>query len=769
MHNTMSRLHSRPTILAASIAAMFLLSACVGGSGGGGVRPGDELSVPTTPSTPTAPAPTPAPEPTAPISGGGGSLVLTAAQFETAEYLKGAFLKQINAASAYASGDGKPLSGSGVRVAVIDTGMDMTQAEFQGRLIPGGPAFESTAITNTMIDPEGHGTHIAGIIGAARNGNGMHGVAWGAEIFPVRMASDFLPESDYGDAFDAARNVGARIINNSWTMNLDIGTMTSAEVEQMLPTASASLRKFSQEGGVSVFAAGNNGSNDPSFWARLPEKLPELKENWVAVVATGSDNKLTGYSSRCGTTATQQWCIAAPGGDGLEPIISTSPDGLKGGIGSSQAAAVVSGALAVMMEAFPTLTGPQIIDRMFATANKSGIYATTHMYGNGLLDLGAATSPVGALMFTAAGNLLDAGADVQRFGAISLPAREASALKAHLASTGTAVLAVDSFDNAPFQVSASALVGEAKGRRDPMGQRVARTASNEQINYAQGKAVGYQNLQSQERLLVANLDSGQKMALANDVAFDRLEQAFSPLRLTSAAAMELIEPADYSNTQGLGMGFAQPVTNGIHAAAMVHSAEQFGVSETAAAAQLTMDLNADTRFSFGLSHKRADEGIDVRMTGSGAIGNETQSRARAMMVWQPNEDAEFFGALEIGRDTQRASAGETFKLGRSSQYRALTLGASQSLSLANMTVSGLYKFEPGATDRMSLNLPTWVQADGAVITERVGFSYKSPKVHTMGVHLSAQPGQDGLTSVGMSMSHNSLGESEAMATYQRRF
>lgn len=759
----------QPTAIAVAVAMALSLSACGGGGGGGkSVRPDNE---PPPPVTGSPAEPSPSDDQASGGSGGGSAPALTAAQFESAEYDAGGFLRQINASTAYANGANKPLSGEGVRVAVIDTGLDVSLPEFAGRVVAGGPVFDGGAGGSPMADPDGHGTHVAGIIGAARNGTGMHGVAWGAEIVPIRMDNVILPESSYGAAFDAARTLGARVMNNSWTMGLDIDSMpTKAEVEALLPTSSAALKRFADAGGVAVFSAGNDGADSPSFWGRLPERLDYLKENWVTVVATGSDGRLAGYSSACGVTESQNWCIAAPGGDGVTPIVSTVPGGATaGGVGTSQAAPVVSGAVAVLMENFPTLNGAQIIDRMFVTANKSGDYADRAQYGNGMLDLGAASSPIGTLTMTSAGNLLASNPQAQVFGGLALPEPAAAALKEQLDRTGATVLAIDSYDNAPFQVAAGSIVAQSSERKDKLGQRVERQSATSAVSLAQGKAMGYQNLNSGERLLVASLDSGQKMAFANDVAFDRLAYSFSPLNLTPMGALDLVESGAYSSTRGFGLGFSQPMGNGWSAAAMAYSGESFGVSETGASAQLSMGLSAHTQLSVGFSHVAAGEGTGIGLVGSGASGDEAASKFRVMMAWQPRADVEVFGAMELGLNRQNSKSGDTFSLARNETRSSLTLGASHAMSFANMTVSGLYKFEPGATERLSLSVPTWVNRDGSVITEKMGFSYKTPNIHTMGMHVAANPGKDGLTTVGMALSYSSLGQAEAIATYQKRF
>ena len=365
--------------------------------------------------------------------------------FETAEYKAQFGLGTVNASDAYARG----LSGNGIVVAVIDSGVDVKHPEFAGRIAAGG--FDFVDDTADMKDLFGHGTAVAGVIAANKNDTGMHGVAFNAKILPFRVGG--VDENDSSlsralvvQAVDRAIANGARIINNSFgAPNSDIGTIGSQQdlidaigapfVEAYGRSAAAKI--------INVWAAGNNSKNNPSFEAGAPLVFPEVEDLWVAVVSVNNNGKLSGFSNRCGVAAA--WCIAAPGNG----IVTTAPGGGYQTIsGTSFAAPHVAGALAILMELFPGQTPEAIIDRMFVTANKEGIYADQAKFGQGLLDLEAATRPVGAVAVLTGDSISGASFDLETT-TINLGPAFGDGLRASLQGTTLAVF--DSY-NATFLV-----------------------------------------------------------------------------------------------------------------------------------------------------------------------------------------------------------------------------------------------------------------------------------------------------------------------------
>lgn len=416
-------------------------------------------------------------------------------QFRTAEFQRSWGLSSIRAEHAYARG----ATGAGVTVAVVDTGVDIDHPELSERIAPGGDLVRDNG--SRMTDGDGHGTHVAGTIAASRNESGMHGVAPQASILPIKFIDDGVEGSETLStraALRRQRELGAQVSNNSWGERFDLAEgasrsrtladLNEAQRTYYRDTLAPLYREAQQSGIVFVFAAGNNSSGDtalaaqPSLYAALPVLLPELQGQWLAVVNIRSDGRISDGSHRCGDA--QAWCLAAPG----SVVYSTLPGGGYGNMsGTSMAAPHVSGALALLLQQFPTLSAGQVTERVLVSADRTGIYADSAVYGQGLLDLQAASSPIGALMInTASGEVLG----LDQAGLAQSPAL-GNALRQSLAKVD--LVLKDSLD-APFQVSGEQLL-------EQVGQRRARLDSDTYV----------QRLEQEHR--VSTLDDGRGLSM----------------------------------------------------------------------------------------------------------------------------------------------------------------------------------------------------------------------------------------------------------------
>jgi subtilisin family serine protease len=273
-----------------------------------------------------------------------------------------------------------------VVVAVIDTGVKYTHEDLKMNMWknPGesGDGKESNGVdddgngyvddvygidaylnTGNPVDECGHGTHVAGIIGAVGNNgaigsnDGVVGVAWFARIMALRISGTGpnlclvnLPDAAI-EALDYAIDRGAHVINASW------GTTAN---QQALADA---IRVAASAGIPFVAAAGNSGNNYPAFPARFH------LENVVAVIATTKNDARAGYSDY-GLVMTD---LGAPGGDATNPIYSiwaTSDTAYATNSGTSMAAAHVSGGLAMLKAQFPAQSYLQHINRLFSSVDR---------------------------------------------------------------------------------------------------------------------------------------------------------------------------------------------------------------------------------------------------------------------------------------------------------------------------------------------------------------------------------------------------------------
>lgn len=311
------------------------------------------------------------------------------ALFRTGEFNFSYFLSKIKAEYAY----GRGFAGSGQRIAVFDSGINAGHTDLSGQVItPGFDVYSGREGANA--DVNGHGTFVAGLIAAKKNNYGMHGLAFESKLLSIRIVkadgSVTASDAQLANGIDYARIKGARVFNNSWNSSTTIYGVSRGQLDYYMPQTLMAYRRALDAGALVVFAAGNEGNANPGFYASLPTLYPELTRGWVSVVATGESGAISSYSNRCGSSAA--WCIAAPG----TSVISTYKSSYGRGSGTSFAAPVVSAAFAIMRQRWPHLTNNQLRDIVFRTANKSGIYANSAIYGQGFLDMDKATAPVGA-------------------------------------------------------------------------------------------------------------------------------------------------------------------------------------------------------------------------------------------------------------------------------------------------------------------------------------------------------------------------------------
>ena len=114
-------------------------------------------------------------------------------------------------------GDGfSGATGRGITVAVIDTGVDLDHPEFSGRIVDG---YDFVDGDTTADDGNGHGTHVAGTIAGANDGIGITGVAYDAEIMPLRVLND----DGYGWTSDIISAVRWAADNDADVINLSLG------------------------------------------------------------------------------------------------------------------------------------------------------------------------------------------------------------------------------------------------------------------------------------------------------------------------------------------------------------------------------------------------------------------------------------------------------------------------------------------------------------------------------------------------------------------
>ena len=289
-------------------------------------------------------------------------------------------------------------SASNIIVAVLDSGIRYTHEDLAANMwvnpSDGGHGWNAIANTNDPWDDssDGHGTQMAGIIGAVgNNGKGLAGVAWRVQIMACKCfgSSGNGTNSDIIASMEYARTNGAKILNASWSV------LGSASFSLALSNAIYAAR---DAGIIFVTSAGNtypavNIDVTPCYPADFQI------DNIVTAAFTTSADTL-GPVSNYGATNVD---LAAPG----ESIYSTynSGDASYSGFysGTSFAAAYVSGALALMLAEYPTESYQQIINRVLSTTDAVPSLAGKCVTG-GRLNLRKALTPIRLTGFTAGTN-----------------------------------------------------------------------------------------------------------------------------------------------------------------------------------------------------------------------------------------------------------------------------------------------------------------------------------------------------------------------------
>ncbi|MEU9807940.1 type VII secretion-associated serine protease mycosin [Mycobacteroides sp. LB1] len=306
--------------------------------------------------------------------------------------------------------------GEGQSIVVIDTGV---QPSPRLHVEPGGDYVQST---NGLTDCDGHGTMVAGIIGAQPGPDGFSGVAPAAKLISIRQSSaKFSPRVTGGDpttseannfvntlarAIVHAANLGARVINISSRV-----CVPAAKPIDQAALGAALRYAVSEKDAVVVAAAGNTsggGANcqqnpltgagaDPRNWSGVESvSVPSWWQPYVlsvgSVAIDGSPSKFT---------MAGPWVGIAASGENVTSLSNDAEGGLANGMigqdgkpvplyGTSYSAAYVSGVAALVRSRFPELTASQVISRLKRTARDAG-RSPSNLVGAGTID------PVAAL------------------------------------------------------------------------------------------------------------------------------------------------------------------------------------------------------------------------------------------------------------------------------------------------------------------------------------------------------------------------------------
>lgn len=246
-----------------------------------------------------------------------------------------------------------------VVIAVVDTGVDLDHPEFKGKLVEG---YNFVDPNSPPYDDVGHGTHVAGVIGALTNNNeGVAGMTWFNKIMPIKV----LDASGTGSTYDVAQGIIWAVDNGAKVINLSLGNYAEAAFLH-------DAIKYAYERDVVLIAAsGNDNTDQPGYPAAYPEV--------VAVGATDETSAIAPFSNYGDYVD-----VAAPGVN----IASTYPENQYAALsGTSMASPHVAALAGLIRSIRPELTNFEIADLVRASSTDLGPEGQDAYYGVGLINV----------------------------------------------------------------------------------------------------------------------------------------------------------------------------------------------------------------------------------------------------------------------------------------------------------------------------------------------------------------------------------------------
>lgn len=299
-------------------------------------------------------------------------------------------LDLINAAGAYAQG----YTGKGVTVGVPDAGtVNFSHPEFSGKT-GSGVVFDELESSDVPLTWEEirHPTHVAGIAAADKNGFGMHGVAYDADIACSSVIRHYYVDgrfescSSFYDYY--LTNPDIKIINNSWGTNLYLLDKKDFNegIEYLQSDDSViAIEKAVNNNKLLVFSAANSGHLTAGLESNLDVLTGDkaFNDNIITVTAAKANsfkkNENSGFDVQSDAIAiwsdlamyNEDTTLSAPGWNINSAYADFDASGkyYKDDSGTSMAAPIVTGVGALVQQAFPYLSGKQIGDVLLSTAN----------------------------------------------------------------------------------------------------------------------------------------------------------------------------------------------------------------------------------------------------------------------------------------------------------------------------------------------------------------------------------------------------------------
>jgi len=629
-------------------------------------------------------------------------------------------------------------TGRGVRVAVVDSGIDGNHPEFAGRTGLGTNFAESSVTAwgdcaNSVGAGCGHGTHVAGIIGANRDGANSRGVAYDATLYSYRIgrSSDASPiGSDNSVKLTAIFNQHAsdqiKVSNNSWGSDSTTADAIdpSANPSYWFWDASigtlAAAQSAVRSGTIFVWATGNSGKTQPSEQVGWGLYDSTLKPQWLAVMAVEPDSvtggyKETSFSNRCGVA--KSICVAAPGYEIYSA--ASGATGLVNKSGTSMAAPHVSGVLANMAQAFPSLTSPQLVERLKVTAGydnlsgktgqtlaTSGLSVMQDIFGYGLINAQRAMSRIGIWVLPMYSNYYSGTTSLSDAN-LRMPSGLSTVTQSAMRNAYYTVF--DSFDGAGFSVRGNEYFSQARPRRQAsMGYGATVSGSGTSTKYQQ-QIREVAGAGTPLRLYAAqNKSSG----LGGGLGFWG-DKVFLLPRLSRSS-----EQAWATSSE------VQWITRGGQISVFMNTAEQGTIQEHGVGYSAGIGNLLSWYGSIGRSRKTGTE-FALRLAGN---DHDLASDVLKLGLRVPiGANLEFFGFHSVDRLASRAADAANWGI-KKGAYQASAIGLEWVLNKTDRFSFGFFMPEQLTSGQASVVVPKDRQADGTVVWERRSFDLEGDSV-----------------------------------------
>ncbi|MDJ0276660.1 S8 family serine peptidase [Sphingomonas sp. 2R-10] len=722
----------------------MLLAAC-GGGGGGVSTPGTNAPPVATPTPAPTPALPPTPTPTPPPTAADG-----------AEYKASAAVVGARAAYAYDKG----ITGKGVTIAVIDTGIAVNGPEFMGRISPDSKAFENRiarcptcapeTVTFALDDLQGHGTETASVALAAKNGTGVHGVAPDATLLALKIsgpdlegvtATSPIKESGAANAMNIAPAIRYSVDKGAFVLSLSLNGVSSG---QAAAEQRAAMDQVAGADRLMVASVSNDIGDDSAAAGTIARNLVgdtlENRDWFLFGIRVDAALRPPTGNGRPGDLADRTLAVVATnvqvvGKDGSF-VITT---------GNSFAAPAIAGAAALLKQYWPQLGGKAIARILLDTATDLGDKGVDQIYGAGLLDIEQAMkAQAPASAFAAADTVL------ARYSSLTLsgPFGNGGAL----AATTAAMTVFDRYGRdyrmtgsaAPRHRGSGLLAGAMLAPVDPPW--LTPTQTDARLGFTSATTGPWQGARSNQPTTIAFSPApGQSVTLAANIAIGQ-NAGISGSALRGVVATPVGQSFAWVSS-GWSAGFASGIARDRRAALRtVWLTTPVGIGvELSDLAERGQVLGLRGATGFSLSGGRTTLATLTASRGIAGLLLSARATAATTRVEGGSDLLRFTGPLvgsAFAFDAARRLAGGTATLGLSSPLRLERARATVQAPVAYDLLSGALTTRTASIDltptarELDIELG-WSTAFGPNQSLRLGIAHAVNAGHVAGVHDTA--------------------------------